>query len=80
MYVLAYLLLPLSGHLTDSGCVCVCVCVCVLAYLLLRLAGHLTDSLDTWYGRYVVGGHFQLRNLKSPTVGNNNMAYALARE
>jgi hypothetical protein len=58
-------------------CICahVCVCVlCVMAYLLLRLSGHMTDSLDMWYGRYPVGGHFQIPNLKSPTVSNNNMA------
>ena len=52
---------------------CVCVCVCVMAYPLLRLLGHVTDSLDIWYGRYAVGRHFQIPNLKSPTVSNNNM-------
>jgi hypothetical protein len=58
----------------------VCVCVFVLVYLLLRLSGHLTDSRDMWYGRYAVGGHFQLRNLKPPTVSNNNVEGAQARE
>ena len=52
----------------------------VLAYLLLRPPGNLADSLDMWYERYGVGGHFQLRNLKSPTVSNNRMADVLARE